>query len=63
VDVRDVIEACFPEGTINVQSCKSSRNWPKYITKEDDEPLYNCKVSSTVQHSIVVAQYAFNNLG
>jgi hypothetical protein len=40
----DVIEACFPEGTINVQSCKSSRNWLKYITKEDVEPLYNCKV-------------------
>jgi hypothetical protein len=27
------------EGTVNVQSCKSSRNWLKYITKEDDDPL------------------------
>jgi hypothetical protein len=46
VNVRGVVECFFPEGTINVQGCHSARNWLKYITKEDDEPYYNVKVSS-----------------
>jgi hypothetical protein len=28
-----------------VQKCKSRRNWLRYISKEDDEPYFNCKVS------------------
>jgi hypothetical protein len=43
-EVREVLESfCF--GTINVQSCRSRRNWLKYITKEEDSPYFNCKVS------------------
>jgi hypothetical protein len=42
-DVRNVIG--WFEGTVNIQSCKSKRNWLKYISKEDDYPLHNVPVS------------------
>jgi hypothetical protein len=45
VDVKEIVECGFPQGAINVQACNSARNWLKYITKEDDEPFYNVKVS------------------
>ena len=32
-------------GQIDVQPCKSKKSWLKYITKEDDDPYFNVKVS------------------
>jgi hypothetical protein len=31
--------------TINLQKCKSKKNWLKYITKEDETPYFNCAVN------------------
>jgi hypothetical protein len=43
-EVREVLESfCF--GSINLQSCRSRRNWLKYIRKEDERPYFNCKIS------------------
>jgi hypothetical protein len=44
VAVRDVYSSFF-EGTINVQACRSTRSWLKCISKEDDEPYFNCSLS------------------
>jgi hypothetical protein len=35
----------FHNSTVDVRPCKSRRNWLKYITKEDEEPYFNCKLS------------------
>jgi hypothetical protein len=44
VKVRELF-LCFEiSGSLDVQPCRSSRNWLKYITKEDEEPLFNCPV-------------------
>jgi hypothetical protein len=41
--LREVLS--FFEGTVNVQCCKSRRNVLRYITKEDQSPLFNCRSS------------------
>jgi hypothetical protein len=43
-EVREKYLGWF-DGTLDVKPCKSSRNWLKYISKEDDEPLHNVAVS------------------
>lgn len=41
--VRDIFS--WYEGTVNVQNVRSKRNVLKYITKEDEAPLFNCRES------------------
>lgn len=43
----EYVKACVPPfgGTINVQHCRSRRNVLKYVTKEDERPLFNCAAS------------------
>lgn len=40
--LRDLIPV---SGTVNIQVCKSRRNTLKYVTKEDECPLFNCSES------------------
>lgn len=35
---------------LDIESCKSTRNCLRYITKEDDEPYYNVKISQLSQY-------------
>jgi hypothetical protein len=44
VEERDYVRS-FHESSVNVQACKSRKSWLKYITKEDEKPYFNCKVS------------------
>jgi hypothetical protein len=41
LSVRLDVESQFPEGTINIQACRSKRNWCKYVSKEDDDTYFN----------------------
>lgn len=43
--ICDYLRDVFVDSHIDVQQCRSRRNTLKYITKEDKEPLFNCKVS------------------
>lgn len=44
-DIRQFVQACFPDLRFDLQPVKSRRNVLKYITKEDCEPFTNIKVS------------------
>lgn len=46
-DLRIFIKDLFGENisTLDFQSCRSERNWLKYIIKEDVEPYHNVKSS------------------
>lgn len=46
-DLRVFIESTFKDfyTTLDLQACRSKRNILKYITKEDNEPYFNCSAS------------------
>jgi hypothetical protein len=40
LDCLKVADAPDFDGSINIQTCKNERQWIRYITKEDEEPLW-----------------------
>lgn len=47
VELREIIVSLYQSNYLDVQSCRSKKSTLKYITKEDRNPFFNCKLSET----------------